>query len=240
MTMDRTDHDHLDIYLLAGVATRPGFFADCQQILDRLCRSSWEEVRIQVVYPYGDYTRSLLRQIHEVRQDLFRRNRLRRPGGGQAAAEPVRLTSAGRSVLLIGHSGGGVAAYHAGKMLLEEGIVSDCRMVQVGAPKVRIEPAYRDKVSYFYAVDGSGKVNDPVTRIGSWGGFRTGRYGVPVWDALRYAPGHIGSIQVVGGHADYFRARPPFIKDQVSNLQRTLGSVWEWMQEFARSPDYSS
>jgi hypothetical protein len=221
-------HDGYDIYLLAGVATRPGFFTDCERRLTELCsEQGWAGSGIHILYPYGDYSRSLARQIHEVRRDLLRRRK--RYIGGTAAAGEVRTAASGRQIVLIGHSGGGVAAYHAGRLLLEEGVVPDCRIVQIGSPRVRIAEEHRDKVSYFYAVNGEGKRNDRVTRLGSWGGFRRSSYGVPVWDSYRYAPGHIDAIPVVGGHADYFRGCAPFVHEDVTNLQRTIGSVWQWL-----------
>ncbi len=217
-----------EIYLLAGVATRPGFFADCEGQLTELCSmQGWKGSNIHVLYPYGDYRRSLVRQILDVRRDLFRSRK--RYIGGAAAADEVRTAASGRQVVLIGHSGGGVAAYHAGRMLLEEGVVPDCRIVQIGAPRVRIADEHKDKVCYFYAVNGEGKKIDQVTRLGSWGGFRRSAAGVPVWDANRYAPGHIDAIPVVGGHADYFRGCAPFVHEDVTNLQRTISSVWQWL-----------
>jgi len=226
-----------DIYLLAGVATRPGFFRDCEGQLAEICtKLGWNNAGIRILYPYGDYSRSLVRQIREVRRDLLHRKK--RYIGGAAAAGMVRADSAGRQIVLIGHSGGGVAAYHAGRLLLEEGVVPDCRVVQIGSPRVRIAEEMKDKVSYFYAVNGEGKRIDHVTKLGSWGGFRKSGSGIPIWDSRRYAPGHVDAITVVGGHADYFRGCAPFVQDDVTNLQRTIDRVWDWLSGSARLPDW--
>lgn len=226
-----------DIYLMAGVATRPSFFLDCMKVIERQCRhEGWEHPNIHILYPYGDYTRSLVRQIMEVRHDLSLRRKFW-IGAHEAVRRIKESTSEGRA-LLIGHSGGGVAAYHAGRLLLEQGSLADCRIVQIGSPKVRIVPELRDRISYFYAVDQEGRRNDAVTRLGSWGGFTTGPAGVPVWDKAKYSPGYISSIQVVGGHADYFRSKPPFIHQEMTNLSRTMSSIWEWLKSHSQNTEY--
>ncbi|EXX89886.1 hypothetical protein BG53_14765, partial [Paenibacillus darwinianus] len=164
----------IDIYLLAGIKTWPGFFEPLMSRLAELCREEeWRDSTVRIVYPYGDYRRGLLRQVREVKRDLSSRMLGGARLGGIVAADAVRRGSAkGRSVLLIGHSGGGVAAYHAASLLLREGAVADCRVVQIGSPKVRIDPDMRGKVGYFFAVDGRGRRIDAVTRLGGWGGLR--------------------------------------------------------------------
>lgn len=221
----------IDIYLLAGVRTWPSFLQPFgSRLTERFQQEGCRDATVRIVYPYGDYTRGLLRQIREVKRDLSGR----KPGGawigGMAAAHAVRLGSAAnRSVLLIGHSGGGVAACNAARLLLREGAVAHCRVVQIGSPKVRIHPDMRGLVGYFYSVDARGRRSDTVTRLGGWGGFRLTAGGWPVWDRRLHAPGHIGTIRIVGGHPDYFRSGPPFMLGQESNLQRTLDAVWNWV-----------
>ena len=158
----------------------------------------------------------------------------RRPSAELAASpepivEAIRERSAGRVVVLIGHSGGGVAAYHAGRRLLAEGAVRDCRIVQIGSPKVRIHPALRDRTAYFYAADERGRRRDPITRFGTWGGIRRAASGFPVWDSRRWAPGHIAAITIDGGHKDYFALGPSGAPGQATNLERTAAAVLDWL-----------
>lgn len=225
-----------DIYLLAGVGSTTAIFRECKRELQIRFRQAGREPVIRELLPYGDNTQNLLRQILKVGTDLVR---MRVPGrwrsGGKEAAGQIRTFSPGRKVLLIGHSGGGVAAYQAGVILSVEGSISDCRIVQVGSPKVPIRHLSRDCVSYFVAVDENGVRVDPVTRLGSWGGWCRSERGV-YWDRFKYAPGHIGTITVIGGHQHYFRNNEPYIHPvRGSNLSLTLDSIWERVAEEAES-----
>ena len=220
-----------DIYLVAGVGSAPATFHDCKSDLQRRFGAIGREPVIRDLFPYGDHTRNLMRQILQVRGDV---SRLRRtPGSGaQAAAREVRAYSTGRPVLLIGHSGGGAAAYRAAVMLSDEGVLEDFRIVQVGSPRVPVRPEFRDKVSYFLAVDEHGNLRDPITRLGGWGGWSRGRLGAWYWNKQKYAPGHIGTITVLGGHEHYFRSKAPYVHpERGSNLTRTLDTIFQ-------SPDF--
>lgn len=235
--MTKTNEDwEWDIYLLAGVGSTSAIFRECKRELQRRFRQAGREPVIRELLPYGDNTQNLLRQILEVGTDLVR---WRLPGkwrcGGKEAAEQVRTMSSGRRVLFIGHSGGGVAAYQAAVMLTIEGAISDCRIVQVGSPKVPVRNLNRDRVSYFAAVDEKGTSVDPVTRLGSWGGWSRNERGL-FWDRYKYAPAHVGTITVLGGHQHYFRNNEPYIHPvRGSNLSLTLDSIWERVAEEAES-----
>jgi len=222
-----------DIYILAGVATMPGFFEPFRHALLRRFEACGLRASVRVVFPYGDFTESVASQLRQVRGDMSGRPKAWRVGG-KRTAERVRADGSRRPAVFIGHSGGGAAGYQAALILSEEGTIPDWRVVQIGSPKMRILPEHRDRVSYFYGVDGSGRVSDPITRIGSWGGFRRGRAGLWYWDRLRFAPGHIAPIRMIGGHPHYFRERAPYI-DPVhgSNLDRTLNAVWGRLPESA-------
>lgn len=243
----------VDLYLLAGVKTWPSYFREPAERLRRMSiEAGYAIAGVHVLYPYGDHTIPLMRQVRQVARDVVRRlspgadnppreaGRLSSgaddPGGAAsiiAPADPIvgaiRERSADRVVVLIGHSGGGVAAYHAGRRLLAEGAVRDCRIVQVGSPKVRIHPALRDRTAYFYAVDERGRVRDPITRLGTWGGVRRAVAGIPVWDPRRWAPGHIAAVAIDGGHKDYFNHGPSAAPGQATNLERTAASVLDWL-----------
>lgn len=226
-----------DIYLLAGIGSTAAIFRECKRELRRRFQEAGRDPVIRELLPYGDDTQSILRQLLEVGTDLAR---LRLPGkwrsGGREAAEQIRQSSMGRRVLLIGHSGGGVAAYEAAVILRGEGAITDFRIVQVGSPKVPIRIVPCDRVSYFVAVDENGQHVDSVTRLGSWGGWRRNNRGLLYWDRYKYAPGHIGTITVLGGHQHYFRNNDPFIHPvRGSNLSLTLDSIWERVAEEAES-----
>jgi len=215
-----------DIYLIAGVGSSLSIFNDCRHELQKRFREAGRDPIIRELFPYGDRTHNLIYQILEVRGDL---SRLRGTGryGGRAVAELVSQLSPRRPVLFIGHSGGGVAAYQAAVMLNKDNIIPDCRIIQVGSPKLPIHTELCNRVSYFLAVDEEGKRNDPITRIGSWGGWSRNRLGLWFWDKLKYAPGHIGTIQVLGGHPHYFRHKAPYVHpDLGSNLSLTLDTIW--------------
>ncbi len=221
----------LNVYLLAGVKTMPSAFQACQDRLNKQLREAGIEPRIRVLFPYGDATRSLVRQVLEVRSDLSGRMKA---GciGGRYVWQQIKDTFGNERLLLIGHSGGGAAAYQAAKLLEEEGN-RDFRVVQVGSPRTPIHPKLTHKVSYFHSVDSLGKLNDPVSRIGSWGGWSRASLAVPKWNRNKYAPGHVAGIPTIGGHADYFRHASPFIdNEEVCNLDKTMKNISEWLKEW--------
>ncbi|TJY44000.1 hypothetical protein E5161_00965 [Cohnella pontilimi] len=222
-----------DIYLLAGVGSSRSIFAACKRELQQRFQEEGRDPVIRELFPYGDHSVRLIRQVMEVGADLAGLRGLLR-SGGRDAAEQVRTLSAGRPVLFIGHSGGSVAAYQAAVKLSEEGVIPDFRVVQVGSPKVPIRPEHRRKVSYFVAVDDQGHRVDPITRLGRWGGWARNRLGVRYWDKMKYAPGLIGSITVLGGHEHYFRNDDRYIHpERGSNLSLTLDSIWERVADYA-------
>ncbi|WP_276352337.1 hypothetical protein [Cohnella caldifontis] len=225
--------DDWDVYLLAGIASMPGIFNACRKELrERFLREGRDPV-IRELFPYGDHTHRIWRQLFEVGADLVRLQGRWRSGGKEAAAE-IRSRSAGKPILLIGHSGGGVAAYHAAVRLMAEEAVPDFRIVQVGCPKVPIRAEYRDKVSYFAAVDERGRLKDPVTMLGSWSGIRRDSRGFPRWDRRKYAPGFIGKIGILGGHEHYFRNDGTYVHPvRGANLTLTLDGIWERVASIA-------
>jgi hypothetical protein len=291
----------VDLYLLAGIKTWPSYFREPAVKLKRLLiEAGYADAETHVLYPYGDHTIPILRQVRQVTRDVMRRlaiaaddplrpdigmrnanfpqspdmatpaangenpepliplpvetERLAGPDGairgraaGRAAGairpprarsaaaerlerlvETIRERSAGRIVVLVGHSGGGVAACHAGRRLLAEGVVRDLRIIQIGSPKVRIHPNLRDRTAYFYAVDERGRLRDPITRLGTWGGIRRAAIGLPVWDSRRWAPGHIAPVAIEGGHRDYF-LHLPGAPGQTANLERIAAVILDWL-----------
>ncbi|WP_246070678.1 hypothetical protein [Paenibacillus kobensis] len=225
----------LTVYLMAGVATASQMFSECCRKLEELLGHEAGKLDIHVLFPYGDNSRNLWAQVLEVGSDLTNGIRLSRVGG-RKAAESIQATykGAGR-VLLIGHSGGGAAAYQAAVKLQRNGTLRDFRVVQIGSPRIRVLPELKDRVSYFHSVDAEGKVSDPISRIGTWGGWSVSggqrKRNVPYWNRLKYAPGLVEGIPVIGGHADYFRHQNPFVDSQsVCNLDKTVDRIGSWLK----------
>lgn len=232
MAKDSNDPEW-DIYLLAGIGSTPSIFKECKRELRERFRQAGRDPVIRELFPYGDHTHRLWRQIVEVGADLLRIHGSWRSGGREAAAE-VRRLSAGRPVLFIGHSGGCVASYHAAVKLMNERTIPDFRIVQVGSPKVPIRPEYREKVSYFAAMDERGKLRDPITLLGSWSGWSRNRRGFWYWNRRKYAPGFVGDIRMIGGHEHYFRTDELYVHPtRGSNLKLTIDSIWERVAEKA-------
>ncbi|GGG82523.1 hypothetical protein [Paenibacillus radicis (ex Gao et al. 2016)] len=223
----------ISIYLLAGVATTQTAFNECRDKLDRLFRSDGLEPFIHILHPYGDASRNLYRQIVEVGSDLSNRIGIGRVGAKAAFRKIMEtLRDEDEPTLLIGHSGGGIAAYQAGRMLHNQRLARNVRIVQVGSPRIPIQPDLRDRVSYFHSVDADGKLNDPISRIGSWGGWQAERgRTVPQWNRMKHAPVKVEGIPLIGGHAHYFRHQQPFIdQDAVCNLDKTIDRVRVWLK----------
>ncbi|GGF95425.1 hypothetical protein [Paenibacillus abyssi] len=224
-------NETVSIYLLAGVATAPHFFHKCCETVEQLSRQSGWKSRVRVLFPYGDNSRSVYAQVGEVAGDLTQRF----TGfcvGGRYVAQQIRDTYEGEPLILIGHSGGGAAAYQAIRILSKERKLGEYRIIQIGSPKVPIHPDYRRHVYYIHLVDVNGKFIDPITRLGSWGGWTASRFKLPSWNNRKYAPGHVEGLTLVGGHADYLRHDHPFVDtEQVSNMERTLGRAWQWLHD---------
>ncbi|GFN33094.1 hypothetical protein PCURB6_33540 [Paenibacillus curdlanolyticus] len=225
----------LTVYLMAGVATAGHMFSECCRKLEDMLGQEVGKLDIHVLFPYGDNSRKLWTQVLEVGSDLTNGLRLSRVGG-RKAAESIQATYKGDGrVLLIGHSGGGAAAYQAAVKLHRAGTLRDFRVVQIGSPRIRVLPELKDRVGYFHSVDANGKVTDPISRIGTWGGWSLSsserKRSVPYWNRYKYAPGLVEGIPVIGGHADYFRHQKPYVDDQsVCNLDKTIGRIGNWLK----------
>lgn len=216
-----------DVYLLAGVGSRRTIFAECVKELQHRLTDNGKISAIRELFPYGDHTHNFFQQLLQVRKDLYR---LRRAVqfGARAVAAQVRKLSAGRPVIFIGHSGGGVAAYQAAVMLSEEGCITDWRVIQVGSPKMPIQREHKDKVHYVVAVNDDGECADYITRLGSWGGISRNRFGIWYWNRSKYAPKHIIPLALVGGHQHYFRREAPYVHpERGSNLVIIIDTIWD-------------
>ncbi|MCM3633796.1 MULTISPECIES: hypothetical protein [Paenibacillus] len=225
----------LKVFLLAGVKTSPSAFHTLQQRLQHKLQEKGITPDIEMLFPYGEMERNLLLQLMEVRADLS--TYAYNAGiGGRKVWKRIEPYTDSRKLLLIGHSGGGVAAYQIARKIYEDRLPIETKVIQVGSPKTRIIPPLKQNVSYIHSVDEDGKYKDPITKLGSWGGWtiRQDRLPMPQWDTKKYAPGMIVGVNTIGGHADYFRHTTPFTDELSScNLDKTLqridGCLNDWL-----------
>ncbi|QGQ96373.1 hypothetical protein EHS13_16525 [Paenibacillus psychroresistens] len=219
----------VSLYFLAGVATSLNFMDDFKLEVIRRYEHAGLEVQSSMLFPYGDWSRRLWKQVMEISYDML--PRLTRNSSyyrGELVANHIMKTHRSGRVVIIGHSSGGVAGIHAAEKLDPEQY-SDVRVIQIGSPKCAVSAAAQTSSLFIRAVNQVGKSTDPITRIGSWGGWeRSG--GIVRWNSRKKAPSTVYSIPMVGGHADYFRSREPFINQfGTSNLDQTASSVWDWL-----------
>ncbi|WP_274651048.1 hypothetical protein [Paenibacillus humicola] len=227
--LDETMPDRIAFFLIAGVYTSPDFMeALGGELVRRARQAGIAGIHSRLLFPYGDWGRSLLGQLREVRRDLNLSMRKRaRSVGGQFVLRETAEYRDGWRIVLIGHSAGGLAAVHALELLKSRKPLADCRVVQIGSPKCRIPDGLRSSVGYLYAAGPQGGIRDPVCRLGTWGGWERGRFRGPVWNRRLYRPGRVVPLQLIGGHADYFRDHRPYLNGAgVTNLDVTVDAFW--------------
>jgi phosphoheptose isomerase len=214
------------LYILAGVATSLNFMDDFKLELTKRYERAGMEVQSSMLFPYGDWNRKLWKQVMEISYDLL--PRLGQNSRGQLVADHIINTHSGGRVVIIGHSSGGVTGIHAANRLNREQY-PDVNVIQIGSPKCTIPADFRKSTLFIRAVNRAGKSTDPITSIGSWGGwYKSG--GIIRRNSRLKAPSSIYSIPIVGGHADYFRNREPFIDELGrSNLDKTADLIWDWL-----------
>ncbi|WP_312029592.1 hypothetical protein [Paenibacillus sedimenti] len=225
-----TPANRIAIYISAGFATAPSFLDDlAAELVQRFKQAGWSP-RIAVHFPYGDWSRKRVHQLHEIGSDLWRSARQGSSVyGGKSLYDFIAQGSLTEEpLLLIGHSGGAVASVQAAEQLRRERrtIVG---VVQIGSPKCFIPDALKERVLYIKAVNQAGKP-DPVPILGTWGGWVKGQKGFWRWDRLKNAPVHRTTLSILGGHADYFRDHEPYITNGSSNLQTITNTIWSWLQ----------
>ncbi|QYR19591.1 hypothetical protein KZ483_16975 [Paenibacillus sp. sptzw28] len=222
-------HRNISIYFLAGVATAPNFMEEFRiKTVERFQQAKWHVRHAEVLFPYGDWNCGLALQLHELRQDLYPLWKSKLAAiGGRAAAETIRTAYDGGVLMLIGHSGGGVAGIHAAELMMKADEISaeHIRLVQIGSPMCRVPAQLRASTLYISAA------GDSVTFLGSWGGWEKGRLGIFRWNRRKFAPDSIVRVPIIGKHTDYFRGRSPYVNvEGISNLEVTLQSIWSWLQ----------
>ncbi|MEB3102118.1 hypothetical protein [Ferviditalea candida] len=228
MSLLKPSTEKTALFLIAGVATSPDFMEVLREALVRhLHQSGGARISSKLLFPYGDWGRSVLHQLRDARHDMKLpiMERRRSIGGQFIMKEAEPLLDDGWRFVFIGHSAGGNAAVHAAQLLKQREPRVECRIVQIGSPKCPIPAELQASVSFLFAEGKRGRSKDPICRLGSWGGWERGRYGLPVWNRHLYAPSRIIPLQTIGGHADYFRNHPPFM-DALgrSNLEAVIGA----------------
>lgn len=243
---DMSERD-IELYLLAGVATSPLFMERMRQAMQRGLEAGGTTARSSLLFPYGGMERSLLGQLREVGRDLrLRGGRLDGSLGGNRLLDMIdeRRGFVGDAVpkrtILVGHSAGGVAAVHAARLLkAREGELPPL-VVMIGSPRCRIPDELREHVLYVYAARSNSpgarwmtvRLSDPITRLGSFGGWHIGKWRLPRWQMDKHAPVHASGLRIIGGHADYFRDQPPFVNAMgISNMTQTVDVVMNWIKE---------
>jgi alpha-beta hydrolase superfamily lysophospholipase len=200
---------------------------------DKLTTRSGTKVHSELLFPYGDWKRNVIRQVWEIRKDMsLNFSRISQSIGGNRVLSSLDLNRSvnhERRILLLGHSGGGVAAVHAAQLLLEKEICQQpCSVVMIGSPRIRIPTSLKQSV---LALHGVGKSRDVVSRLGSFGGWTVrGKQRYPVWHTEKHAPGTQLGLSLIGGHPDYFRDHKPFINEAgKSNMDILLETIMEWL-----------
>ncbi len=216
--MEMNREGEKSVYFLSGIGTwkAGNFFSGAMKDLTERYRvAGVRKVHTADFYPYGfmddvlanGYSRFIARQALAVSRDMYARY-LRNRGGKRAfdfIVEDYEAAGCGE-IVLIGHSGGGVAAYAAGKMLHDKGYSID-KVIMVGSPEVWIAEDWQNRVC---RVHKAGRLGDPIT----W-------FGKPSPGAPRIR----SAVNIVGGHPDYFRWNS-FDQDGVSNLAKTMDAIW--------------
>lgn len=239
---ERTEPLHVEAYFAAGVATTPMFMERLREAVHRALSDRGASVRSVLAFPYGDRERSLWTQLREVGRDMrLRYGRIATSIGGNRLMESLDRMGGARSsarTLLIGHSAGGVAAVQAAEMLLSrtDGRGPAPLVVMIGSPRCRIPERLRDSVLYVYAEKPAARgsvprLADPITRLGTFGGWRAGKFYVPRWCIDKHGPQHHRGVRIIGKHPDYFREEPPYVNDLgLSNLTLTIDIVLRWLE----------
>ncbi|RKP55073.1 hypothetical protein D7Z26_07545 [Cohnella endophytica] len=234
-----------EIYMLAGFATAPRFMEGLRVAMrGGLERLGGRVTRAELLFPYGDWSRGKLPQLWEIQSDMrigADESRVARSIGGMRAVESILSRDAGDRrggenkeesdiAVLVGHSGGGIAALHAAQVLMSRGARKNCLVAMIGSPRTRIAEWIRPNVLTISASgrkgsdSKSGRTGDPVVWFGTHG-YRD-----------RQAPGTRVAVTIVGGHADYFREAAPYVDPNgKSNLDITLDAAMAWLTHWNRT-----
>jgi pimeloyl-ACP methyl ester carboxylesterase len=209
------------VYFLSGIGTWQSgnmFGPAMADIAKRYADAGFHPVHVRDLYPYGTMDgipRNRLRnflfsQAMKVNRDLFVKHTAN--AGGRYAYREIRrdLERTGDSgIVLIGHSGGGIAAYKAARLLEDDGIPVE-NIVLVGSPVPVVAKRWQDRV---HILRKAGRFGDWITLLGK--------------PRLRLTPDE--EVPIVGGHPDYF-CPAKVDAEGVSNLSKVMDRIWNWVR----------
>ncbi|WP_281887517.1 hypothetical protein [Paenibacillus sp. YYML68] len=222
---------------LPGLATAPSFMDGVRASLCRLLDELGYEADAHSLYAYGDWGRRLLPQIGDIAYDYAMGSRWTHRSIATSRYRELRdrLDLAIHHyavVLLVGHSGGGIAGLHAAREVRRLHPHLHTLNVLIGSPRCRVLPEERDRVLYMAASWRSGRPSDPVSLIGSWGGWERTHNGLMRWNRYKHAPSDMMELPIVGGHPDYFRHAAPYVDVAGrSNLQVVMDALELWLEK---------
>ncbi|MBP1990075.1 hypothetical protein [Paenibacillus eucommiae] len=221
-----------DIYVLAGIWTAPNFLENLCVALTQRFELMGLQAQAKMLFPYGNWHINRWGQLREISYDMLPRTGRRQSSiGGRRAADAIKASYKQGNLIIIGHSGGGIAGFHAAKLLMAEESIPMPRVVQIGSPRFPVPMEFKESVTFVTAINEQGRWKDPISRIGSW---RTGIGRAGVSGARGRGPKLLAplvkEVSIVGGHADYFRMHTPFINNGLSNMEVTLNAFWPWLQ----------
>ncbi|MFC5452958.1 alpha/beta hydrolase family protein [Paenibacillus aestuarii] len=239
--MSLSTNKRIAVYISAGFATAPNFLdAFAAELASRFQQSGWHG-QVSIHFPYGDWSRNALRQLHEIGKDLW----MKRSTASGTDSAPVGQPDYGAKslytfirqhaspeepLLLIGHSGGAVASMQAAELLSKEGreVIG---VIQIGSPKNWIPAPWKERVLYIHAEYRRKSTLDPVPWIGSWGGWIRMPSGRWRWSREKHAPVSRQGVSILGGHADYFRDHEPYVEAGMTNMHKTVNAIWAWLDK---------
>lgn len=181
--IDPTGLQHYFVVLASGINSNRGndfWYWIKNEISWRLnCRG--DSVTYCEVFPYGETSNTpLIAQAANVLADMNWRDK----GGNDIN---YRITEANvqadHKIVLIGHSGGGIAVVDAYRKMDDYHKSLVTQVVSIGAPKLDIRV---DSSKFTYIYDS----NDLVTRIGDWSGGKEPGFQYKVWNAV-YEPSYL-------------------------------------------------
>ncbi|MDF2670818.1 MAG: hypothetical protein K0R67_3124 [Paenibacillus sp.] len=218
----RTPNTPVSVYFAAGISVhrRNDMFRDAMQHVEQRCmKDGMSSVRTNCFYPYGTIDeipasrqiRFVAKQAVTVGLDIYRQ--ASNTVGGQALYNDIQQfydPKEDGDIVLIGHSGGGIASYKAAQLLNDSGYPI-MRVFMVGAPEIPICASCQDKV---LAIEHGGRWGDWISRSAfHW--FHPAKVRV--------------RLPIRGGHPHYFCSKS---KDEnnVSNMEKVMEFIFGWLQ----------
>ena len=171
--------------------------------------SEGHTVSFNVLYPYGTEDSNMLKQLASVRFAMSSNQ----AKGNEVAQTIINTYNDENYVILIGHSGGGVAAYKAMEVLTDKNFYVS-QTIMVGSPRMQIRQDIADRVGYVKAKDDivSNFVGNWGT-FGPWGSKKPGKY---------YVINDLNVEDNYGGHMDYFKPN--------ENISKLMNAIYPWIK----------